>query len=599
MRRIHDHVQAIEHHASAIADLVTDNPDAALFTTNADVIPALERAFNLKPTIDAALAYAADQAHAGNRVGSSRTIDYLIKELQLSYPQAINRLRLGENNHGTITHPTPPDPPGPAPEPADTTPDPAEQQRRAEEEARQAAEEKHRREKAEQARAKAREQARRTRISQEKLTIIDQELRHLNKDARRSYHALYHAAIAQASTRLPHDLREWVRTQTIKANRSSRDPHAAFNKRFLQITDQDSDGGARFHGYAPADTLALLEAALAPANVTGHNLPDPGITDTRTLGQRRLDALSTILKNHSAEKVARTGIGTVVISMSAKDIDEMTDPTADHRYPTNTRAMLTPADILRLGAAKYNFTVVHDPDTGNPLHIGRTKRLATVEQRMALLATHLVCTEPDCTDPFCFCEIHHIQPWQYGGATDIDNLAGVCIRHHPDNRDQRDGQQARGHVAYDPDTGRRGKQPPPRPGNPHPAVEVNNTQRQEHSGGAKIRRQKWPEQHSDQGTTPTADAPHHQTPGAILQGTPVPDHTRIPGTSPHPQPPPQPTQAPSFDDMPPGQPPRQQPPPTMAPKPPPTEPPTRSPDHDQPHHGPPGQPALFPITPTG
>lgn len=57
MRRIHDHVQAIEQHASAIADLVTTNPDAALFTTNADIIPALVRAFNLKPTIDAALAY--------------------------------------------------------------------------------------------------------------------------------------------------------------------------------------------------------------------------------------------------------------------------------------------------------------------------------------------------------------------------------------------------------------------------------------------------------------------------------------------------------------------------------------------------------------
>lgn len=493
MRSIHEHVRAIEHHASAIADAVAE-PDAALFTVNADVIPALERAFNLKSGIDAALAYAADRARAGDRVGSSRTVDYLMKELDLSYPEAMNRLRLGHQNHGEIIDPSPAPPPEPEPEDEGRSEEgqrrAAEERRRLEEERRRRAEEHQRRQEAQ--REKAREQARKSRLSQEKLRVIERELDNLNGDAKHSHNDLYVRAVTEAGKRTPEDLRDWVRTQVVKANRASTDPHAAFKRRRLTIGRQDSDGGAEFHGYAPANTLALLEAALSPARTSGHLVDDPDHKDTRTMAQRRLDGLSVILHNHSAERLKSTGVATVVVSISAKDIEDMTNPEADHRYPTNTRAMMTPADILRLGATKYNYVVVHHPKSGDPLHIGRTERLATVEQRLALLASHLVCTNPDCTEPFCNCEIHHIEPYGQGGETDIFNLAAVCIRHHSDNRDQRDGQGARGHVARDPDSGRVGYQPPPRPGNPHPAVEVNNTERQEHSGGAKIRKQQWP-----------------------------------------------------------------------------------------------------------
>jgi len=28
------------------------------------------------------------------------------------------------------------------------------------------------------------------------------------------------------------------------------------------------------------------------------------------------------------------------------------------------------------------------------------------------------------------CEIHHIDTWQCGGPTDLDNLVALCVRHH-------------------------------------------------------------------------------------------------------------------------------------------------------------------------
>lgn len=565
MARIHEHVEAVEQHLSAIADVFSE-PNANLFTANSDVIPKLERALNLKAGIDAAIAYAADKARAGDRVGSPRTVDYLMKELGLSFGEAIGRIKLGHQNHGIIVSPPPEPEPEPAPDPEPASEQESqhqetdeerkrrEEQCRAEEERlkaerERAAEEQRRAEEA--ARAKARLKARQSRIGPEKLTIIRRELKNLNEHAKYRHHELYAQSIEQAGQRVPEDLREWVRNRVIRINRTTRDPNAAWKRRKLVLGRQDSDGGAPISGYVTGDTLARLETALAPAQQPGHLIDDPGAKDDRTLVQRRHDALSAILHNYSADKINRTGVGTVVVSMSAKDIDEMTDAGADHRYPTNTSAMLTPADILRLGATKYNFAVVHDPETGNPLNVGRTKRLATVEQRIALLATQLVCTNPDCTQPFCNCEIHHLKPWQFDGSTDIWNLTTICRPHHAANRDQRDGRGARGHAERDADTGRVGHRPVPRPGNPHPDIQLNHTERQEHSGGAKIRRQPWPVPPASRTTPDTAATPAPSSsdarPGMGPPGPPPPGpEPPTPTAVPEPLFP-----APSFDDVPP------------------------------------------------
>lgn len=585
---IGEHVAAIEHHLSAIADTFAE-PTAGLFTANAAAIRSLEQACNLKADIDAAIAYAADKANAGDRVGSSRTVDYLMKELGLSFPEAQSRLKLGHHYHGRIRPPDPEPEPEPEPEADDTS---EEERRRAEEERHRAAEERRRLEaerirRDEEIRARAREQARKKRIGPEKLGIVNRELDKLNDQAAHLRHELFGLAITEAHQRLADDLREWIRNQVIRANRNNHDPHAAFKNRKLTLGRQDADGGATLSGYLTGDVLALMEAALAPARTAGHLVDDPSVQDTRSITQRRHDALGAILKNHSAKTLARTGVATVVVSMSAKDIDEMTESDVDHRYPTNTSAVLTPGEILRLGATKYNYVVVHDSETGNPLNVGRTERLATVEQRIALLATQLVCTDPDCTAPFCECEIHHIKSWQQKGETDIWNLAALCRPHHGDNRDERDGRQFRGHAERDPVTQRVGKRPPGRPGNPDPAVRVNNTERQEHSGGAKVRNQPWPDKRAPtaSGKKPgTGEPPSTGEPFNAARATRMGEPTPSGPSSP-------PTPVPSFDEMPPGP-----PPPHLSHEFGTSRPRRPMQDHSRP---PPEQPPLFPLNGTG
>ena len=65
-----------------------------------------------------------------------------------------------------------------------------------------------------------------------------------------------------------------------------------------------------------------------------------------------------------------------------------------------------------------------------PIDVGRSKRLATVRQRRALEAIHPTCAIPDCEVIFDHCNVHHIDYWENGGSTDLNNMIPLCSRHH-------------------------------------------------------------------------------------------------------------------------------------------------------------------------
>jgi len=43
---------------------------------------------------------------------------------------------------------------------------------------------------------------------------------------------------------------------------------------------------------------------------------------------------------------------------------------------------------------------------------------------------HRTCIGPTCDVPFEACQIHHVIPWEEGGATDLSNLAPLCANDH-------------------------------------------------------------------------------------------------------------------------------------------------------------------------
>jgi hypothetical protein len=90
---------------------------------------------------------------------------------------------------------------------------------------------------------------------------------------------------------------------------------------------------------------------------------------------------------------------------------------------------LTPEAVRRLACDANIIPIVLGGD-GVPLDVGRTRRLATRDQRRALAAMYTTCAMPGCTVRFERCRIHHLDPWLPTGPTNLANLVPVCDRHH-------------------------------------------------------------------------------------------------------------------------------------------------------------------------
>ena len=91
-----------------------------------------------------------------------------------------------------------------------------------------------------------------------------------------------------------------------------------------------------------------------------------------------------------------------------------------------------PVDTVRRLACEADIIPVVLDGASVPIDVGRSKRLATAQQRGALEAVHRTCAIPDCEAPYHHCQIHHIEYWESGGATDLDNMVPLCTRHHHD-----------------------------------------------------------------------------------------------------------------------------------------------------------------------
>ncbi|MGV0353859.1 DUF222 domain-containing protein [Corynebacterium confusum] len=451
-------------------------------------------------TIDAAFAFIAERDDAGRHVNSTRVMDYLMNRLGLSYGEAKDRLRNGQTIFGTAPLSEPPlqDPledaadSGDSRETGDSAEDAqaAEERRKQAEEHRKKAEEEARlrREREEKARAEAQRKLREKEALRGRyLAIIDRELKHLNAHATPGPNELRNKAIDEAKKRNLKDFAQWLRREVRAANARSRDPFgnqdrfAATRKRHLELSPADADGGVHVSGYLDGATAALMSQAFAPARRPG--TPDlPPEEDKRNYCQRMADQFTAILQEHlgSREK-AHPGLGSIIISGTVDDFENLK---ADSLLPTNTGHSLTPLDIIRLGAAASDYLCIMDCEDFQPLALGRSKRTASFMQKLALIASELVCSHPGCDRAANVCDVHHLQAWYYGGVTDIHNLTLLCRSHHVNNNDRQDGRGNMGHAARDPRSGRVGFV---RPGSSD--VECNESVAAQEAAGYKLRRQ--------------------------------------------------------------------------------------------------------------
>lgn len=172
--------------------------------------------------------------------------------------------------------------------------------------------------------------------------------------------------------------------------------------------------------------------------VSGEPADDSAAKDPRSHPQRQHDALNALVHGQLGDPQLGTHHGlpvTVIVSTTLEQLSAA----AGHAV-TAGGTLLPMRDLIRLASHAYHYLAVFDDHDSRPLYLGRSKRIATPDQRIVLHARDRGCTRPNCDVCGYWSQAHHIRPWARGGNTDIDNLALAC---DPDNDLAEKGWQTR------------------------------------------------------------------------------------------------------------------------------------------------------------
>ena len=186
------------------------------------------------------------------------------------------------------------------------------------------------------------------------------------------------------------------------------------------------NGMTRISGQLDPEGAAILQAALDPLSA-----PNPcsenGGRDPRPAERRRADALVELCRRAVAAGGAApaTTKAQVVVAI---DLERLTQAVRG-AGATLDRQVLSAQTVRKLACDASIIPMVLGSE-GQPLDVGRTKRLVTPGLLAALWARDQGCTYPGCGRPPLWCDAHHVVHWADGGPTSLMNLALLCQHHH-------------------------------------------------------------------------------------------------------------------------------------------------------------------------
>ncbi|BDZ46838.1 HNH endonuclease signature motif containing protein [Naasia aerilata] len=186
------------------------------------------------------------------------------------------------------------------------------------------------------------------------------------------------------------------------------------------------------HPEAAGFLTAALDARTAPRRaVVFADEDDPeqdrALEDTRTLEQKRLDALQSICRDSLKADdgdVSGTPV-TVVVHIPLEALESgIGAATID-----GVDAPISAATARRLACDAKIIPVVLGGES-EPLDLGRARRLFSQAQRLAMAVRDGGCVWWACLEPPSRCEAAHLTGWARGGRTDLAAGALLCPYHH-------------------------------------------------------------------------------------------------------------------------------------------------------------------------
>lgn len=161
--------------------------------------------------------------------------------------------------------------------------------------------------------------------------------------------------------------------------------------------------------------------------------------DTRTAPQRLHDAFKFGMRAALSSGAFGQHRGlpvTVIATTTLRELNQaalaVNDPSIPMPPPARTGggSVLPMRDLIRMAANAIQYLAVFEDHSERPLYLGRTKRIATADQRIICYARDRGCTRPDCTEPGYHCEVNHDPAWFPDGRTDADCLFFDCEPDH-------------------------------------------------------------------------------------------------------------------------------------------------------------------------
>ncbi|HEY6812000.1 MAG TPA: DUF222 domain-containing protein [Propionibacteriaceae bacterium] len=204
------------------------------------------------------------------------------------------------------------------------------------------------------------------------------------------------------------------------------------DRRYLELK-QRRDGMWHLNGKLTSTVGAQLNAILDPLTKPRATVIDDddgnstAILDERPYVQRLHDALeeacARLLKSDDQPSVGGVP-ASVVVTIGLEDLLAKAGlaETADGSQLSSDQ-LLRIADEAEIWPTVINCNSV-------PLALGRSRRLASPGQTMALIARDSGCSFPGCAHPPAWCDRHHIVDWILGGLNGLDNLTLLCRYHH-------------------------------------------------------------------------------------------------------------------------------------------------------------------------
>ena len=200
------------------------------------------------------------------------------------------------------------------------------------------------------------------------------------------------------------------------------------------------------------------------------------LRDERSPAQRNHDAFSALLQQVlESGMLGNTHRGLpiqVIVTTSLHELE------AQAGIAQTTSGTLLPIqDVIEMAASAgaSQYLAVFGEHTSVPLYLGRSKRIASLGQRLASFASPggKMCSAPGCNQPASRVQMHHAaKDWADGGLTDIDQLVPACDVH---NRrvGSKPGQFTTRMITEGPDTGRVSWRLNAKPGMPENPERIN------------------------------------------------------------------------------------------------------------------------------